>query len=117
MSNGHLPNAKGNLYYRHSLPVRIMHWIAVLTLPILLMSELNIFNANPELHWGKSSYNGSLPLLELRSKENSDGEIAGGVTRIFGHEFNTTGFLGASNDMSGELVDRGFPPWLTLKAA
>ena len=114
MSNEHHPNAKGYLYYRHSMPVRIMHWIAFLSLPILLMSGLNIFNANPELHWGKSSYNGSPPLLELRSKENSEGEITEGVTKIFGHEFNTTGFLGASKDLNGELAGQGFPSWLTL---
>ena len=36
------------------------------------------------------------------------------ITRIFGHEFNTTGFLGASNNMEGKLDERGFPSWLTL---
>ncbi len=114
MSNERQSNPKWYLYYRHSLPVRIMHWIAVLSLPILLMSGLNIFNANPELHWGKSSYNGVPPLFELRSKVDSENEITEGVTRLFGYEFNTTGFLGASNDLSGELTSQGFPSWLTL---
>jgi thiosulfate reductase cytochrome b subunit len=90
-----------------------MHWLTVITLPILLMSGLNIFNANPELYWGKSSYTGSPPLLEMKSREDAEGEITG-VTRLLGREFNTTGFLGASKDHDGELVDRGFPSWLTI---
>lgn len=107
------PVADGYLYYRHSLPVRIMHWLTVILLPILLMSGLNIFNAHSALYWGKSSYTGAPPLLELRSKEGNKGEIVG-VTSIFGHAFNTTGFLGASKGTDGALHDRGFPSWLTL---
>jgi thiosulfate reductase cytochrome b subunit len=103
----------GSLYYRHSLPVRIMHWLIVLSLPILLMSGLNIFNANSELYWGKSSYTGAPPLLALQSREGDDGKITG-VTRIFGHEFDTTGILGASKNQEGELKSRGFPSWMTL---
>lgn len=113
MSESERPVSEVNLYYRHSLPVRIMHWITVIVLPILLMSGLNIFNANPELYWGKSSYTGSQPLLEMKSREDAEGEITG-VTRLLGREFNTTGFLGASKDHDGELVDRGFPSWLTI---
>ena len=103
----------GYPYYRHPLPVRIMHWSNVVFLAILLMSGLNIFNAHPALYWGKSSYSGAPPVLEMRGQENDEGEISG-VTRIFGHEFNTTGFLGASRDSEGELTERGFPSWLTI---
>ena len=52
------PAAPGYLYYRHALPVRVMHWINVVALTILLMSGLKIFNAHPALYWGKSSYTG-----------------------------------------------------------
>ena len=55
-------------YYRHSLPVRIMHWSNVVFLAILLMSGLNIFNAHPALYWGKSSYSGVPPILEMGRK-------------------------------------------------
>jgi thiosulfate reductase cytochrome b subunit len=105
--------SSGYPYYRHSLPVRIMHWSNVVLLVILLMSGLNIFDAHPALYWGKSSYNGVPPVLELRGKENDEGDISG-VTRILGHEFNTTGFLGASRDSEGELTERSFPSWLTI---
>ncbi|MGI9026800.1 MAG: cytochrome b/b6 domain-containing protein [Burkholderiaceae bacterium] len=104
----------GYLYYRHRLPVRIMHWINVFALTILLMSGLNIFNAHPALYWGKSSYNGKPPIVEMRSEDDADGDTAAGVTRIFGHAFDTTGFLGASNNSEGDLTARGFPSWLTI---
>ena len=105
--------SKGYPYYRHSLPVRIMHWSNVVLLAILLMSGLNIFNAHPVLYWGKQSYSDAPAVFELRGIEDDEGEISG-VTRIMGHEFDTTGFLGASEDASGELTKRGFPSWLTI---
>ena len=42
-------------FYRHRLPVRVMHWINVACMTILLMSGLNIFNAHPALYWGHES--------------------------------------------------------------
>jgi thiosulfate reductase cytochrome b subunit len=108
--------ANGYLYYRHTLPVRIMHWINATVLVILLMSGLNIFNAHSALYWGKSSYSGSPPFLELKSRENDEGDVIG-VTRILGHEFDTTGLLGASGNSAGDTIDRGFPSWLTIPGA
>lgn len=52
-------------YFRHSAPVRIMHWVNVGALTILLMSGLQIFNAHPALYWGASSYTGAGPLIAL----------------------------------------------------
>jgi thiosulfate reductase cytochrome b subunit len=54
-------------YRRHSLPVRIMHWINVLAVLVLLMSGLQIFNAHPALYWGQSSYTGAGPLFALEN--------------------------------------------------
>jgi len=101
------------LYHRHSLPVRLMHWTNVVALTILFMSGLNIFDAHPSLQWGKSSYNGKAPVLEITSVESANGEISG-VTRILGHEFDTTGVLGASENADGEMVSRSFPSWLMI---
>ena len=100
------------LYYRHRLPVRIMHWINVVCLTILFMSGLNIFNAHSSLNWGKSSYNGKEPLLEIGAKMS--GERIIGVTRIGGREFETTDRLGAFYDSSGEVSLRAFPSWITV---
>jgi thiosulfate reductase cytochrome b subunit len=108
--------SKGYPYYRHSFPVRIMHWSNVVLLAILLMSGLNIYDAHPALYWGKSSYNGVPPVLVLRGQENDKGEISG-LTYILGYEFNTTGFLGASRNSAGKLTQRSFPPWVTIPDA
>lgn len=101
------------LYYRHTLPVRIMHWINVVALTILLLSGLNIFSAHPALYWGQSSYNGRAPIFEITAGEDANGDPVG-LTRIFGHEFVTTGVLGASTGAQGDLVSRAFPSWLTI---
>jgi len=93
-----------------------MHWINVLALTILLMSGFQIFNAHPSLNWGKSSYNGRPPLLQMRAVENDDGTLVG-ITDIFGAPFHTTGLFGASRDADGEFAERGFPSWLTVPGA
>ena len=100
-------------YRRHAWPVRVMHWVNVLAFTLLLMSGLQIFNAHPALNWGKSSYNGRPPVLQIYARRDAQGNPMG-VTRIFGHEFNTTGVLGLSAGMDGEPVQRGFPAWITL---
>jgi thiosulfate reductase cytochrome b subunit len=72
-----------------------------------------IFNAHPSLHWGKSSYNGKPALLEITAREAGEGQLTG-ITRVFGHEFNTTGLLGASKNAEGGASDVAFPHWLTI---
>jgi thiosulfate reductase cytochrome b subunit len=100
------------LYYRHALAVRIMHWINVVALTVLFMSGLNIFSAHPALYWGKSSYTGSGPVFQVTARE-TNGQV-GGVTRVFGREYETTGLLGASAGPHGRAVARTFPSWLTV---
>ena len=101
------------LYPRHNLAIRVMHWVNVLSVVVLLMSGLQIFNAHPMLYWGKSSYTGNPAILSLAAKQDAAGAVTG-VTGVFGQEFDTTGFLGASRNAQGELVARGFPSWLTI---
>ncbi len=101
------------LYRRHTWPVRVMHWVNVVALVILLMSGLQIFNAHPSLTWGKSSYNGHAPILEIGA-EQGDGGRPIGVTRVFGAPLHTTGVLGLSRDASGDMAQRAFPSWITL---
>ena len=107
------PAAQAAPYYRHRLPVRLMHWANAAALAVLLMSGLQIFNAHPHLYWGKSSYSGATPLLSIEAREAPDGRIQG-VARVLGHEFDTTGVLGASRAADGAWVQRGFPEWATL---
>ncbi len=111
-----LPVAGGYVYRRHALAVRVMHWINVVALTILLMSGLGIFNAHPALYWGKSSYNGEPPVLQMTAVDTPQGGKRG-VTRILGHEFSTDGVLGVSKQAGGQLAIRGFPWWLTIPDA
>lgn len=100
-------------YVRHRAAVRVMHWINVIALTVLLMSGLQIFNAHPALYWGKSSYTGRPPVLEMMAMQSPQGQVVG-VTRVAGRTFETTGFLGASRGPEGEWMARGFPAWLTI---
>ena len=45
------------LVYRHRLVTRIWHWITAVTVFVMLMSGLMIFNAHPHLYWGKFGAN------------------------------------------------------------
>jgi thiosulfate reductase cytochrome b subunit len=105
--------ARVHLYLRHTWPVRVMHWVNVVALLALLMSGLQIFNAYPALNWGKSSYTGAPPVLQMGAESDRNGADVG-VTRVFGHTLRTTGVLGLSKDPDGTLTDRGFPSWITL---
>jgi thiosulfate reductase cytochrome b subunit len=99
------------LVYRHSLPVRVMHWVNVVCLVVLLMSGLQIFNAHPALYWGHDSRD-STRIMQITQKQ-----VAGewrGVTRIGAAEFDTHGILGTSRSDDGEYAARAFPTWATV---
>jgi thiosulfate reductase cytochrome b subunit len=97
-------------FYRHRLPVRVMHWINVACLAILLMSGLGIFNAHPALYWGRDS-TFAQPWVVLWAKRTPNGPV--GRTRIGSTEFDTTGVLGLSK-ADGVLTARAFPAWATI---
>jgi thiosulfate reductase cytochrome b subunit len=100
------------IIHRHSLAVRLTHWINVLCLALLLMSGLAVFNAHPALYWGHSGHRGMPFLLGIGSK--IDNGRAVGITRVADVDFDTTGVLGVSYDGDGRALRRAFPPWLTL---
>lgn len=103
---------KAGLYYRHRLPVRLMHWTNVVCLTILFMSGLSIFNAHPALYWGDSSYSGRPAILEITSVTAAQAQR--GVLRIGNREFDTTGFLGISRGQDGAPNRHAFPSWMTI---
>ncbi len=104
------PRREKVLVRRHSLTVRVTHWINAVSLCFLLLSGLQIFNAHPELYFGQQSDFGH-PWLRMGAYEQ--GGALHGVTIVGPYLFDTTGFLGASQDHGG-LVSRGFPTWLTI---
>ena len=102
--------SRPRIVYRHPLVVRATHWVNVVALTILLMSGLQIFNADPELDLGHRSFDHTV----LTIGAGGDAQDRGYV-EAFGHRFDTTGVLGVSN-AQGEPTARGFPSWITLPA-
>lgn len=112
--NGIRPPARARgerVIYRHTLPLRIMHWINAICLFVLLLSGLQIWNATPALYWGQRSHFDH-PLMAMTAQQTADGKLRG-VTTIGSHAFDTTGVFGVSN-MNGQPQARGFPSWLTI---
>src|SRR5437588_12099729 len=103
--------------YRHSITVRLTHWINVLCLTLLLMSGLAILNYHPALYWGHYGYRGVPSFMAIGSKTEPASGRAVGVTRIAGADFEPTGVLGGSYDSDGRAQRRAFPCWLTLPSA
>lgn len=99
------------LIHRHSLAVRLTHWVNVLCLTFLLLSGLQIFMAHPALYWGQYGANNDPSVLSIGAEQ--DGNALRGVTRVGGLSFTTTGVLGVS-DVDGVQRARTFPDWLTL---
>ena len=88
----------GDLIYRQRRATRAWHWINALALFVMLMSGLMIFNAHPELYWGKYGADHEQPWLAIGS--NGDA----GFLRVGPVQVPTTGVLGVSG---GE--QRAFP--------
>jgi thiosulfate reductase cytochrome b subunit len=116
-----LPNAPApaltkpprEVIYRHTLVVRITHWINVLVISLLIMSGAQIFNAHPRLYWGAYGADADKPIFAMAARGGANGRLAG-TTSIGSLRFDTTGVLGVSNGPGGGQEVRGFPGWLTL---
>jgi thiosulfate reductase cytochrome b subunit len=100
--------------YRHSVVVRLTHWINALCLVLLLMSGLRLFNYHPALYWGDYGYRGMPSVFSINAFEDIDTDEPVGVTIIAGHNFITTGVLGVSYDDDGMPIGEAFPNWITL---
>ena len=104
------------LIFRHSIWVRVTHWIWVVSLAILFMSGLQIFNAHPSLNFGNTTTFDPTATGPNRLVLNIDNNDATGITQVLGRTFDTTGLLGVSQTADG-LAARGFPSWMTLPAS
>lgn len=110
-ANASKDNPRTIFIRRHSVVTRLTHWLNVLCLSFLLLSGLQIFNAHPELYWGRYGANGDPAVLTIGSDD--DGGTPSGFVRIAGLQFATTGILGVSN-VNGEQTSRAFPAWATI---
>jgi Ni/Fe-hydrogenase b-type cytochrome subunit len=93
---------------RHTLPTRIWHWVNALTLFIMLMSGLMIFNAHPRLYWGQYGANHDHAWLEIGSTRDA------GFLRVGSLTIPTTGVLGYRTEADGRVNRRAFPGWATI---
>lgn len=99
--------------YCHTIATRLLHWLNALCVFLVLMSGLQIFNAHPNLYWGKSGTDSDHAALQITSKDAPDGDVVG-VVRVGKHEFDSTGILGVSSDRTGNRTERAFPGWATI---
>ncbi|WP_062013786.1 cytochrome b/b6 domain-containing protein [Aureimonas sp. AU4] len=96
------------IVHRHRLPTRLWHGINVVTLLVMLMSGLTIFNAHPRLYWGAYGANQDHAWLQIGATE------AGGYLRVGSLSVETTGVLGRWTNAAGAEVTRAFPYWATI---
>lgn len=61
----HASTAGGEILYRHSLLVRLTHWVNAICLVFLVWSGAAILYAFPQFHIGDEGYVGLEPLLKL----------------------------------------------------
>src|SRR3954467_1611836 len=95
------------LVKRHRLSTRVWHWTNAITVFVMLMSGLMIFNAHPRLYWGQYGANLDHAWLEIGSTQDS------GFLRIGSLSVATTGVLGYRTEASGNINRRAFPGWAT----
>ena len=121
------PPAASTLIYRQSISTRVTHWLWAIALFFMVTSGLQIFNAHPILYLGRQSgfgdkhYLGAQAeqgnaqfnntVLDIHAAKRDNGTI--GETEIFGHAFDTTGFLGKSGP-ANDPTYQAFPQWATI---
>ena len=98
----------GDLVRRHAGITRLWHWTNAVTLLVLLMSGLMIFNAHPRLYWGQYGANRDHAWLQIGGR----GEA--GAIKIGGAAFDTSGVLGSSTGPDGRVNEVAFPHWATI---
>jgi thiosulfate reductase cytochrome b subunit len=109
--SGAPPAEAGETIYRHTVIVRVTHWINALAIFLLVGTGLNIFNAHPRLYWGQYGANFDTPFLAIHAVNTPAGPR--GITEIFGLKLDTTGLLGWSQ-MHGVWTNRAWPSWITV---
>ena len=96
------------LVKRHSGVVRLWHWLNAVTVIVMLMSGLMIFNAHGRLYWGQYGANTDRAWLEIGSTADA-GYLQVGAVRL-----PTTGVLGYWKNGEGVVQRRAFPGWATI---
>jgi thiosulfate reductase cytochrome b subunit len=98
--------------YRHTVLVRLTHWINALAIFLLVGTGLNIFNAHPQLYWGKFGADFDRPVLAIHPYPGPHGATRGELV-VGPLHLDTTGVLGWSQQ-NGHWVGRAWPSWITV---
>lgn len=98
----------GDVVKRHRLSTRLWHWTNALTLLVMLMSGLMIFNAHGRLYWGQYGANDDKAWLVIDDAGDT------GFVELAGVRVETTGVLGIWTNAEGEVKRRAFPYWVTI---
>lgn len=93
----------GALIYRQRLPTRLWHWVNAVSVIVLLMSGLMIFNAHPRLYWGQYGANWDAAWFQIGARGTS------GFVRLGPVELPTTGLFGYADGKG-----YAFPGWMTI---
>ena len=99
---------KPPLVFRHRLSTRIWHWANAVTVFVMLLSGLMIFNAHPRLYWGHYGANADRAWLQIGATADK------GLLQVGGLTVETTGILGRWKDADGRVQTRAFPYWATI---
>jgi thiosulfate reductase cytochrome b subunit len=98
----------GDVVKRHRLSTRLWHWTNALTLLVMLMSGLMIFNAHGRLYWGDYGANDDKAWLVIDDAGDT------GFVELAGVRVETTGVLGIWTNAEGGVKRRAFPYWATI---
>ena len=107
------PKGLREVIYRHTVLVRITHWINALAIFFMIGSGLTSSTPTPRSTGaaaGRSSIQRAAgsPLHAINTPQGPRG-----VTEVLGLHFNTTGLFGWSK-VGDHFAARGFPAWLTI---
>ena len=99
---GHTPQ----LVYRHTVPVRIWHWLTVAAVMGLLFTGFNVVNVHPRLYWGEVGNAATPPAIALISTEPGGPKAtthpAPAALVVGSHTWDVTGWLGAAWDLGAD---------------
>ena len=83
--------------YRHPLPVRLWHWLNALTIVVLLLTGLLLFDIHPRLYWGDDGHVG-MPAFFSIAATDRNAPVLHTELQIGSHRWDVSGVLGLAVD-------------------
>ena len=106
------PRAAREVIHRHAVAVRLTHWVNALAIFLLIGTGLNIFNAHPQLYWGRYGSELDHAWLSIHTIPGPGSGTRGQLT-VGPLHLDTTGLLGWSR-VGAQWQARAWPAWLTV---